>query len=452
MFPPFPERVGSIIRNASNLQYLSYIAIDHDHSSDFSVELFQTIITALESSDIKPELSITSRRPIVGKPFGDLLAYISDRFTVKELDILSEGTEDAMLLQLLARFPQLQQLVLWFFGLIDSDPQDMDLALRHLPLKELRIYDSEQFASLPRQVQTLDIQLDDRILTDSLWTAARNLRQLSDLNIECDDVEGREDEQPLIFSSSELRSVSLSLRARTEEIIRRQIIQPIFTSSQHITYIELHTNTSISSNLLALVLSIETLVNVEITSTASPFTFLDLASFPKILPNLKSLRLPWPATIGIPTNDDDGMSMDWRNARDHSQDVPDRLSFDSCRRLAAQYPKLEDIVFEIDIAGQEGNELLDWIKSSSANSISYPNGLESNRMKIVRHVNNPSFADERSPCLNICCILCYSGPPISALGNEGISEPVFACIFLNQVRRHPPMPYLLLPSYTNCKV
>jgi hypothetical protein len=119
----------------------------------------------------------------------------------------------------------------------------MDSALRHLPLKGLRIHDSERFVSLPRQVQTLDIQLDDLILTDSIWTAACNLRHLSDLNIECANVEEREereDEQPLTFSSSDLLSVSLRQSAGAEEIIRRQIMQPICTGSQHLTYVKLY--------------------------------------------------------------------------------------------------------------------------------------------------------------------------------------------------------------------
>ena len=82
MFPPFPERVSYIIHNASSLQHINYIAIDRDDSSDYSVELFRTIITALESTEIKPELSIKSRRPIVGTPFGNSLAFIRNKFPV----------------------------------------------------------------------------------------------------------------------------------------------------------------------------------------------------------------------------------------------------------------------------------------------------------------------------------------------------------------------------------
>ena len=215
----------------------------------------------------------------------------------------------------------------------------MDSALRHLPLKELTIYESERFVSFPRQLQTLDIQLDSWVLTDSIWTAARTLKHLSDLIIECSDIEEREDEQPLTFSSSDLRSIFLRISARTEEIIGRLIIQPIFTGSQNLTYVELYVNTSFSSNLLALVLSIETLVNVQITSSASPYTFLDLASLPKTLPNLETLRLPWPATIGIPTNDGDGTSMDWRYERDHSQDVADLAFTRSMSAIRCKVPE-----------------------------------------------------------------------------------------------------------------
>ena len=363
MVPPFPERVHFILRHASRLRLLEYIVIEDNKSSNYSVQVLRTCIAALEWLEIKPQLSISTRRSIFEEPLKDILLYIKDRFSVSRLDVQSEGIKDDLLLQFLAGFPELQQLGVWDFKSNDNNAHDMDRFLGHLPLRELTIYDVEQVRSFPHQVQILDIQHGDIVLTNSVWAATCNLKHLSSINIECGDTEECSNEEPNIFKSSNLRSLSGNLTAETEDILRQQIIQPIFASCQFLTFVELHINSSLSSILLQLFLSKETLVNVDVSSIASPYTFEDMANLSKTLPHLESLQLPWPASIGIPTNNDEGMVMDWRDERDHSQDVPERLRFDQCQRIATKFPKLDEIVFQIDTTEEAGNAYWTWTQS-----------------------------------------------------------------------------------------
>lgn len=57
----------------------------------------------------------------------------------------------------------------------------------------------------------------------------------------------------------------------------------------------------------------ETLMEVDISSVASPYTFQELSDLPKSLSNLESLQLPWPISIDIPIHgnegDDDGLEI-----------------------------------------------------------------------------------------------------------------------------------------------
>lgn len=155
---PFPERVHFILRHATNLRHFGYIVIDDEPSSDYSVRLLRTCITALEWSERKPTISILTRRPILGHPLEDLLLYIKDRFSITELDVLSEGGQDDSLLQFLSRFNTLENLVVWDFRSDDNSEHDMDRFLGLLPLQTLTLHHSEQVASFPHQLRALQFQ------------------------------------------------------------------------------------------------------------------------------------------------------------------------------------------------------------------------------------------------------------------------------------------------------
>ena len=439
MDPPFPERVHFIIRHTSSLRMFEYIVIDRELSLDYSVRLLRTCITALEWSESKPQLSIAIRRRILGTPLYDLLLYINDKFSLTRLDVLSEGIHDNSLLEFLSRFHDLHKLEIWNFISNDNTEHDMDRFLGHLSLQKLTLHETGQVASLPRQLKTLKLASDGTpTLTNSVWAAACNLKCLSELDIECDDTEEWHNEDPFFFESSNLRTFSGSLAAKTEEILRHQIIQPIFVGCHQLTSVNLHIN-CLSTIFLTVLLSKESLMDVDIFSSASPYTFQEFSSLPNTLPKLKSLRLPWPASIGIPTNDDEGTVMDWRYDRDRHQDVPGRLSFDQCQLLAAKFPKLSDIVFEMYTDALE-NTYRTWSAPLEQDMPFDPAIINIEKLQRDQSFKMATFIDEKSPCLSVCSVFIYHFGPRNYTDRDGVPQVSSILILsLNQIRRHVRM-------------
>ena len=255
--------------------------------------------------------------------------------------------------------------------------------------------------------------------------------------MDCTDMEELQDEDPFVFKSSSLRTLSGTLTAKAEGILRNQIIKPIFASCQNLQIVELHLNTSLSSEFLITLLSKESLVEVDLSATASPYTFQDFALLSKGLPNVKRLRLPWPSSIGIPTNDEEGTVMDWRNERDGSQDLPERLSFEQCQLLAAKLTKLNEIVFDIN------TEPLAHTYQTWSGPLDYAISFDPSIVDedIVRHDESfkmATFIDERSPCLNVCSVFVnsFSGGDDASDADADSQMSMSLLLSLNQVRRH----------------
>ena len=437
MVPPFPERVHFLIRHACGLRKLEYIVIDQKSSSNYSVRLLRTWLAALEWSETKPQLSITTRRSILETPLGDLLLYINDKFSLTRLDVQSEGIDDNSLLEFLSRFHDLRRLEIWDFRSNDDNEHDMDRFLGQLPLRELTLHETKQVASLPHQLKILNIGSDGSpILTNSVWAATCNLKCLSELDIECDDIEETENEEPFVFKSSNLRILSGSLTAKTEEIIGLQIIQPILVSCHHLTSVSLHINSSLSTTFLTILLSNESLMEVDISSAASPYTFQEFSDLLKTLPNLESLQLPWPASVGIPTNGNEWMVMDWRYVRDHSQDVPERITFDQCQRLAAKFPKLNEIVFEMDTEALY-DTYQTWSGSFQHDIPLDPATVDLEKTRLDQSFKMTTFINEESPCLNLCSVFgCSLDDSNYTDQEEGPQILMTLSLSLTQIRRH----------------
>lgn len=438
MVPPFSERVDFIIRHAGSLRKLYYIVIDKNVSSNYSAQLLRTCITAVESSESKPRLSVATRRPILGTPLNDLLLYINDNFSLTRLDVDLKDTDNNSILEFLSRFHNLRVLEIWNSRSIHDNETDLDRFLGDLPLQEMTLHEIQRVASLPHQLKSLQLGSDGTpILTNSVWAAACNLKCLSKLEIECEDAEESRNEEPFIFKSSNLRTFSASLTAKTEEILRHQIIQPILVSCRQLTSIDLHINSSLSTTFLTALLSVESLKEVDIISAASPYTFQDFSALPRTLPNLEHLQLPWPASIGIPTNfDDEGRAMDWRFERNCSQDVPERLTFDQCRRLAEKFPKLNEIVFDMNPDALY-KKYRRWSMSFGYNIKLDPPTIDLDKSRRNQFFKMATFIDEESPCLDLCSVFVYAfgnSDYTDLEGNPQKSMTLF--LSLNQIGRH----------------
>ena len=442
MDPPFPERIHFIIRHSHGLRVFKYIVIDDDPPSDYSVQLLRTCIAALEWSGSKPSLSIATRRPILGEPLADLLLYINSKFALTRLDVLSEGTRDD-LLQFLAQFRNLEKLQLWNFESNDHNEHDMDRFFRNLPLRILTLHETMgHAASFPHQLEILNIGSGGTFLTKNVWVATCNLTNLALINIECDDIEEASNEEQFVFRSSNLQTLSGSLTARTEAMLTRQIILPIYAACQHLTSLDLHINSALSSTFLTLLLSKETLVNVNLSSEASPYRFQDFLRVSKILKNLRSLQLPWPATIGCSTNDAEGLVMDWRFVRDHSQDVPERLTFDRCQELVKTFPNLNMIEFEMDTEQEACSKY--WTSVESIEDHMQLDGIDI-KLHHATSFKMATFIDSESLCLNLCSeLVCFPGSGDDTGGGPHQLASMRLILSLNQIRKHAGTPYQLI--------
>ena len=180
-------------------------------------------------------------------------------------------------------------------------------------------------------------------------------------------------------------------------------------------------------------------MDIDLSSAACPYTFQEFADRAKTLPNLERLQLPWPASIGVSTNDNDGTEMDWRNERDDSQDVPERLTFDQCQALAAKLPKLKEIMFEINTESI-ADAYLTW--SGHIMPVD-PGKVDVDKSRYEQSFKMVTFVDEESPCVNICSVFAYSFHRSIYIpdGDEHEEISMSFLLSLTQVRRHATKRY-----------
>lgn len=419
------KRVQVILSRTSSLHTL-HIVIDGKLSLDYRVRFLQTCITELQHSKSKAHFSIAVPHSILGTSLGHLLLELKDKFSLTRLNVESEGIYDNSLLEFLSQFQDLQFLEFWNFSSSDNSDHDMNQFLKNLPLQGLTLHQIVQVASFPHQLKKLQIGSDaSSILNNCIWIATCNLKNLSELVIDCNDIE-KQDEEPFIFKSSNLRTLSGNLIAKTEEILTHQIIQPILNSCHHLTSIKIYINSPVSINLLTLLLSKESLMEVGIWSAASPYTFQEFSVLPGTLPNLRSLKLPWPASIDIAINDNEETTTDRGYNRNHRGDVLDRLTFDQCQRLAAKFPRLNKIVFEINTEAFS-DLYLSWNESLTPD-VPFDRSQHDQSFKIA------TFTREESSCLNLCSVFRYSFNDRNLINDPETS--MVLSLYLNQIRRH----------------
>lgn len=300
--------------------------------------------------------------------------------------------------------------------------------------------------SFPHTLETLNLHGDSELLDNSVWNAIcglRNLRHLQLVHFEIDRWENS-----ISFQSSNLRSFFANVTTEPETNIVSQMIQPIYQSCRSLTTVELILWTSFSTDFLLRLLQNPALSSLTVTCYgASPYAFQDLVEGAKNAPNLKKLKLPWPATLGVRSNNTDG-SMDWKSPRDHSMDFPERLTFEQSQQLAASLPKLQQIRFDLDEAEEACNaywtsdEYPFWPITASKVMPLYLRNIDiefwrnSHYAFLLQSFKKARFLDKRSDCLNICTVFFHFNDPrqleTKFFGLLGIS----LFLSLAQIRRH----------------
>jgi hypothetical protein len=179
--------------------------------------------------------------------------------------------------------------------------------------------------SFPYRLETISFYGDCETLPDSVWTAICDLRNLQHFKFAHFEIDYLE--YPIPFQSSNLRTLFANVIDESEFNITRQIIRPIYQNCRSLTSVELILWTCLSADFLLYLLQNPTLSSLILTSyDANPYTFQDLVRGAKNAHNLKTLGLTWPARLGLHSYDADGW-LDW-TSRDHSLDVPERLTFE----------------------------------------------------------------------------------------------------------------------------
>ena len=342
----------------------------------------------------------------------------------------------------LPRFHQLHELHL------DCNDQryinaQTDLAdiFKDIQLKMLLLYPCEEVKSLPPTVQDLRLLNPKSTLSCLTWTATCDLYDLVELTLECLDT-GISKEQYFQFKSTNLRVVYMTLGAAEEPTLTRQIIDPIFSKCRSLESIQLTLKTSLSAPTLGKLITPNSfLTSLSIKSAANSITFEELIDYAKHIPNLKSLTLPWPSTIGTRGNIY-GRQVSWLSPeRYRGNDFPHHLKFSQAYLLSLRWANLRHIEFEIDSKMEARNEYYTWTEfknwqreakqlhpSSSRSMKAYWTLLQ--RFKMDRFIDRTGL----SPCLDICTVFAQ----LEAI--HGIQDRstrrITLILSLDQVRKH----------------
>ena len=409
----------------------------------------EAFISALNVLEQKPEIFLNLFKPVIGdeseeNAVGEALLKMKDIVPVTNLVIKLDGLVKGF--EFVSQFHHVRGISIFPTEELMSDRiRDLDRSLGGLPLINMAIWSWWDVTSFPHTLEDLNFYGDAEMLSSSIWAAVCNLRNLQHLKLAHFDIDRWDD--PIPFQSSNLRTLFANIASESEIKIMSQIIRPIYQSCQSLTSVELILWTSLSSDFLLCLFQNPTLSSLTVTSLgASPYTFQDLLEGAKNTPNLKKLMLPWPATLGIDHNGPEGL-MDWRSSRDHSFDVPERLTFEESQQLAASLPKVQQIRFDIDGAVEADNQYWNWdefdlwpIGTPETMPLDLRNiDVEFRRKSqyaVLQSFKMARFLDKVSACLNICTVLFHFNDPdypdTKLTGLMGIT----LFLSLKQIRRH----------------
>ena len=426
--------------------------------------VLETFISTLNGLERKPDIFLSVFRSVIGgeseeSAVVEALLKMKDIAPVTKLEIWLDGHRNGF--DFAAQFHQLQKISILPAEELDNSACDLDQLLGELPLIKMTIWPSLwEINSFPHKLETLSFYGDCETLPDSVWTAICDLRNLQHLKFAHFEIDYLE--YPIPFQSSNLRTLFANVIAEQEYNITRQIIRPIYQNCRSLTSVELILWTCLSADFLLCLLQNPTLSSLILTSYgASPYTFQDLVCGAKNAPNLKTLRLPWPTTLGLHSNNEDG-SMDWTSERDHSLDVPERLTFEESQQLAASLPKIQEIRFDIDGAEEACNAYWTWdefpfwpIGTPEFMPLDLRNidveFWRKSQYALLQSFKIARFLDEPSACLNICTIFFHFNDPnypdTEFRGLMGIT----LFLSLEQIRRHDSTLYCTQEDKTNSR-
>ena len=447
--PLFDERFEFIVRHAPNLRR---VELD-TRTWNTSYQRLNAVLSRLDAAESIPELSIgLYDYDVAGGPTdsqtierGEVMLRIQEKVPIVHIRFSSRYSPRK--LRYFGQFGQLRALNL-FGGCVKSSPKfdnpaDLREIFKNIPLEFLGMECAESIMSFPRTVKILKIDSGFECrhsLSPLTWTAVCELPDLVELHLSYHRIDFSE-ESPCRFKSSTLKKFHVH-PGSTNTTFHRHILQPILATASCLVSmkLEFYSSQALSSDFLSHFTSNATLSNLNMGhSTENPYLFRDLVELAKNFPNLQNLTLQWPAIVGTRRRTEG----QWPE-RIRDLDIPERLVFHECSQLAAAWPKLDQVKFQLDRHRAADPYLYSkWSEIAPQELLDMP--LEScilgdwwvGHHYLLQRFKMARFIDETSPCLNVCTIFFhFDDRDHLAETSNYYNEEIIIFLSLKQVRRH----------------
>ena len=441
---PFETRIEPILQSCRNLRRIELETRTWKKSQPWLIAVLN-ILNGIENrpslslsfNDVQPEDRLEDDE-IYER--ADPVLRIKDKLPVKSLYISTRWSP--IKLRFLSQFRQLETLTLsgHFATTEGFGWEDLETVFKGVPLSKLIVYCPNIIHTFPSSLKSLclDEDLYGRCpLNYITWRAICRLKGLTELELDYSTVDEWDD--PCEFLS-DLRSFSASISCDTAFV--QQVLQPIFSRSSRLASLKFDVvGTHLSSELMrCLATASHALCRLNVNVyRGAPYCFRDLADGYKISPNLTRLTLPWPALLGeeiTPTETQRRFYAKCRNG------IPERLTFQNCKCLAASFPRLDKIEFVIRKENMATTFSRYWLRRSHMPTVP----LQSEKigdwwttyLERLQSIKMAKFIDASSPCLNICSILFHFEDPDcrKETATHRFSEDIVIFLSLDQVRKH----------------
>jgi hypothetical protein len=441
---PFETRIEPILHLCRNLRRVDL----HSRTWKKSQPRLIAVLNILNSIESHPELSIcfsdyNSEDRLEDDDIyerADPILRIKEKVPIKSLRLNTRWSPRK--LQYISQFRQLESLSLCGrFAVSEGFGwEDLDRVFEGIPLSTLKIDAPCVIHTFPRNLRSLVLDEDFRphySLNYITWRAICSLRKLTELTLDYSSVDEWDD--PCEFSSN-LKSFNASLPSDT--VFIRQLLQPIFSSSSRLTSIDFSVICNhLTPNLVeCLTTSSPALSQLNVEAYhATPYEFHDLAGGDKTSPSLTRLTLPWPTSLGNEiTPRTERQRRFYCKIRDG---VPERLTFQKCKRLAAAFPRLDKIEFKVKKENMATTFSRYWLRGRDTPNMPFQSEKIGEwwvaYLERLQSVKMSKFIDVSSPCLNVCTLLFHFEDPDCVNETASLNfREVVILLSLDQVRKH----------------
>jgi hypothetical protein len=441
--PPFQDRVEFFLHHALNLRCVNLFTMHWSRDYQVLIDIFDS----LRKAQITPEVSLDldEHDNPEGQLSQELIEQAEAMLQIRQKPKLVSLCFDILFYsrKWIEFCPQLLQLsYLSLVGFCDKGPAssdrpagDLDGIFKNIPLESLSIDCPGIIQSFPSTLRFLSLRSSkcdsDHSLHTTTWDAVCDLRDLVDLQLMYGNLDAAWQGFAPRFKSRKLeRFVTVPANSSKNAAFAQCILRPILAASDHLFSLEF---TFPEQLFWSLVLPFSTpstsLSQLEICdSQENNYLFRDLIGYLKNFPNLRDFTLPWPIRRNIL-----GRS---------TRSVPEKLTFAECSTLATVCPKLNQIMFQIDVddyslRGYAYSKWKEYLLARQLMSMPFDSDLIGEWWTLIQSYKMAAFIDKTSPCLNVCTVYFHYGHKdhLSETSSSDC-EKITLVLLLKQVQNH----------------